>query len=881
MTLDQAAEMPPLRWNFGAGPELLLARTSVLHDFSAQLDPERPRQSFEISVDFRRPDGPQAEALPPRTGTVRRTVHVVNPYALARERGIIQPRVRSELNARRLGRLLGATLTIENVEAVPLHLTSRRIQLLRDDEGQEFLPATPVSIEIPARSSRSLSVMIPSAQIPRPATGFAVHFSGSALGKAVRASAHFDLPSRRRQRPVAVAPETVQLLDQLVRDKLVADPRRIDIHELEELAARDLLDMPAQGSPLWRMRRVRPRFRPGSIAVTRAGGVAEGNECDPDQLPDSVPDGFVCQATPETRWQPMPGRFLNARRGDIVLSPTGDTLIGHLLRSVDPPQLYSHSGIMTRNYDQITHSTASEERLLDYPVGAIFGSPAPSDGHRPDVLKYLWPGAITQTVEHAIGGEEFTDPESGKQYEIAGFDPDKTRLDMGVTEQVIFPLIVKPDPTTETPAIRQRLHAVANWALSQTGKCHYRFYCYTNPAIGLDTPAPLSASSWATGTLPTVCSSLIWLAVHQSGALLEGAALEPGDTARGAELPPNAQDGLYRYRADERLAAGELLYAMLAQLVHDMLAEEGILAEIGGWFADMADDVANQVLNSFASDWSDTEAKDSDAWRSTSDSSAVSPDNLLFWDSPALRGLYGYAEPLVYRPPRYEQVTIHRWRKVMAHGTLTGTVLFNGQPVAQALVQLYDGKFAHSDGAGRFTLSEVPEGSYVLKASKTEADGMFLSAELPVTIAGGNTLDVTITLALPDDMYRQAEVDITMYVKDWEFAAAAHPQITKEFFKVLRVGLFDTHEETMVQAVADDARGRAIIRADWKTDKSITITLIGKYYEGSWDADDLEFESNPKVFNVPAGGRKGWRLRIEDSDVVDIEISVLNAQQPA
>ena len=67
----------------------------------------------------------------------------------------------------------------------------------------------------------------------------------------------------------------------------------------------------------------------------------------------------------------MPGRFMNARKGDVVLSPTGDTLIGNLLREVDPPQMHAHSGIMTRNYDQITHSTASEDRLLDYPNGSV------------------------------------------------------------------------------------------------------------------------------------------------------------------------------------------------------------------------------------------------------------------------------------------------------------------------------------------------------------------------------------------------------------------------------------------------------------------------------------------------------------------------------
>jgi hypothetical protein len=95
----------------------------------------------------------------------------------------------------------------------------------------------------------------------------------------------------------------------------------------------------------------------------------------------------------------MPGRFLNARKGDVILSPGGTGLIGGLLLSVTPSQWYSHSGITTRNYDEITHSTASEQRLIDHTRGQ-----GGSDGFEPNALKYLWPGVITQQVESAIKG---------------------------------------------------------------------------------------------------------------------------------------------------------------------------------------------------------------------------------------------------------------------------------------------------------------------------------------------------------------------------------------------------------------------------------------------------------------------------------------------
>ena len=86
--------------------------------------------------------------------------------------------------------------------------------------------------------------------------------------------------------------------------------------------------------------------------------------------------GLVCQATPETREVVTPARFLNALKGDVILSPGGNGSIGGLLLQVTPPQHYSHSGIMTRNYDQVTHSTASEDRLMDYPNGSVFGQPS-------------------------------------------------------------------------------------------------------------------------------------------------------------------------------------------------------------------------------------------------------------------------------------------------------------------------------------------------------------------------------------------------------------------------------------------------------------------------------------------------------------------------
>jgi hypothetical protein len=181
---------------------------------------------------------------------------------------------------------------------------------------------------------------------------------------------------------------------------------------------------------------------------------------------------------------------MNARKGDIVLSPGGNGFIGNLLRQVDHPQRYSHSGIMTRNHDQITHCTMNEDRLMAYPVGkdSLTGDPQPVDGFRPDAVKYGWPGVITQTVENAVTEEPFLDPETAnlpsdqqKWYALQSFGAQPVGMTIDQSWEIVPSLVVMPDPFEETVALRTALHAIADDAAAQTGKGHYRFFCYSDP----------------------------------------------------------------------------------------------------------------------------------------------------------------------------------------------------------------------------------------------------------------------------------------------------------------------------------------------------------------------------------------------------------------
>lgn len=594
----------------------------------------------------------------------------------------------------------------------------------------------------------------------------------------------------------------------------------------------------------------------------------EGNECDPDNVPDGFDEEWVCQATSEERTVPTPPRFVNARKGDIILSPGGSGLIGGLLRQVTPAQKYSHSGIMTRNYDQVTHSTASEDRMADYPVGSkpLSGEPAATDGIRPDVMKYGWPGVITQSVEQAVFGESMTDPENGKSYTLKGFGTSAVGMEIGGGLEIVPPLVVKPDPMEETPEVRKQLHLVADAAVADTGKSHYRFFAYTDPTIGQTTTAPAEAG-WAAGTYPSVCSSFIWMQLKKLGIHLEGDGpvvmstdFEPSDVAAGAQAGGVTKDGLYLYTAEERRAAGEWLYNAMYEKAY---AKAGWLGRL---FTDAPDDVANQMLNTFASDWSDTDAKDSDAWKNTSEASAVSPDNILLWDSPPAKGLYGHAVPLQFRPARVETVTVHRWKKVLTKGTIRGRVTKGGAGVAGAMVQVYDGKTDFTDGNGNYELLAVPFGQYVVKASKDGDDGMYWSGSAACDLEA-ETLECNVELQPPADVSRLVKIHGHIKTQDYE-SVGSNEYREEDFYREVVVEPWHSHAGAgYTMGMGGEIRTELQLAVDLQVDRSIVVTHNTLFYEGtSEDTDDLD-------------GSLSGSVKIAKDDFASFTIKVRNDEE--
>jgi hypothetical protein len=274
-------------------------------------------------------------------------------------------------------------------------------------------------------------------------------------------------------------------------------------------------------------------------------------------------------------------------------------VIGGLLHQLNPPQHFTHMGIMVADNTLIRHCPAAEDQLTspEYYTGSIdvgpFSQPAPTDGLNRDHLKYGWPGTITQSVEQAYyadryggnlpgniaySGDVLPDPDSkaGTPHRInaLGFN---TVFDNDVEYP---PLIVQPchnllalRSQEEQAIILGALHRVADAALQIYA--HYRFYSYTNGQIGgnpdyfgpgktvldsmpdyISDPTDPNFGKWRdwTGfswanpkkvklkkvdqTIPAVCSSFVWQSVQIANEAGAGAPLPiPGIILDSAENP--------------------------------------------------------------------------------------------------------------------------------------------------------------------------------------------------------------------------------------------------------------------------------------------------------------------------------------------------------
>lgn len=597
-----------------------------------------------------------------------------------------------------------------------------------------------------------------------------------------------------------------------------------------------------------------------------------GEPCDPKLCP---PDPrLVCEATERYHWVYEQPHIPNARRGDLVLTPAdGVGLVGTLLGKVTPPQFYDHMGIMLEDRTLIRQATMAHDRVKnkEYHGGSILGQKAPTDGIRPDLLRYGWPGTITQTVEDAFytGFNTMVEPRTpsykklNQAWDYYNLNPDalvvrepphgappaaweafnRTRLFFDPERpadgysihnfphvpayhlgqgQLIHGLVVKPDPAVEAqdPEVRASLHRVAAETTQIHG--HYRFFAYSRSKIALEPgyrappandpswPSGLAdGAKWAAGTDAVVCSTFIWAAVKRVGLAgpprleLEGPVTESPEE----QLATPSEDGLYRYTEAERRDAAAALYAYVSEDARKQVREKllalseeyewavtlsqlGIgaialllagpvglavavlgaseeeIADLSLLFNDMPDDLGNQMCNVFASD--QASAVDSDAWESPGDGLAVSPDDIWrFWDPPGpprgreiRHGLWGQSERLLLVEGRTVPRRVHELARSSGVAIAWGKVLYDGEPLTGAEVQIGCDEDLTRLGRTRFPsyYLEVPAGRHeIIAGAFWPASNWWLTGHQLAELSPGEN-EVDVVLEPPPDWRRIVRV---------------------------------------------------------------------------------------------------------------------------
>lgn len=346
-----------------------------------------------------------------------------------------------------------------------------------------------------------------------------------------------------------------------------------------------------------------------------------------------------CQFTGEFRRTYAWPSLKSARPGDLLLGPASGTgVLGRLLGALQPVQRFDHVVMFVEDDGRtVRHCTAHDGRMAakEYLSGTVtvktpFGDTTvkvPLKGIRSDIVRYGWPGAITQTLgevcrtgrnrsnprfAYATGYAAMLAGEAASPFalwQLAPAERDKRtafhdgeatalarstrdrskrlwfsipRLEKNPVDRadigLLWPRLVKPHPMLDA-SVRPALQAAA--VAAKSIDAHYRFFGYSQSAIALD-PAYVGppagdptwrhpGSDWAAGTVAAMCSSFVWAAVQRGNDALTAAsrptiALEI-ETEPTDDRPRGSRDGLYRYTKDERGDAGQALYDFTHQKV--------------------------------------------------------------------------------------------------------------------------------------------------------------------------------------------------------------------------------------------------------------------------------------------------------------------------
>jgi hypothetical protein len=856
------------QWDFGDGSKLETKVPATSHWFN--LDLTKEESSYHVQV----------TAITPKGKSVgKRSVVIHSMYGYNRARGRLQLPTNVWGETAPDGKL---TFFATNPENEAVTITREEVRWLPCAGGEPTLArSSALNLTVPADRGQMHTVNLPA--IPTTACGVAVRMTGRGASSSLPVD--FSVYDEVRRRPgryrTLVDSEIKMLLQDAEQAGLInEDTRSVSMDDLQRWVREKRIDGrpnitiawdPVKtGSVLVGTNPIKLPINPG--VITKGGGDAETDtrkKCDPDDSSAKPPQpGFTCQPGElDDDWEQEDTYILNALKGDIVLSSQCGT-IGPMLRALEPRQIFTHTGIMTRNHDHIRHSTSlknwyedNEEGVFDYPT----------DGFKEWPMRYGFPGTITSTVAEAFGEKTkrvtldrplFGNPANPARtysYKVQGFQDD-VMLCPG-DEALVFPTIVN----AASGGNRDELVKIADAALQIDG--HYRFYGYTNGAIARD-PNYTQTKEWPespTNTLnkqATVCSTFIWSAAKKAGVTLEG-ALEAGEWKYPADA--QTQDGLYFYPESARKAGANALFSTL---YNEALKKSGHFFRA---LTDVPEDVSNQMVNCFASDFCSEDAKDSDRWKNPGVGRTVSPDNIMLWD------IYGHNEPLAMRKGKYRRKFF--WAPAEGSGSLDVTVkLSDGTLVPNARVSFQGGFVGKTNSQGKVSFTPVPGGSQEIhasiwfdgknaKESCSPGDCELLAKNSIAVIRADRTTSLAITLPAPKGI-RLVSINGTMKVVDFDkLRDEDDDQPINKTFKLNRSSESarrGTYNKVM--CVDGEVRGKTTVNVYLNDDLSVKASITVDMWEG-WGRE----LSDCKHGNDHHTSAKDTTVTVGDSNEIEVQ----------
>jgi hypothetical protein len=657
-------------WTFGDGQTLATTSSFVSHDYGAAINPMQQFNYFDVSVTATTSSGAAAAT---------KVVPIWSLYAKNRAKGIVQPSNTLSVSSSNL------TLTVTNHEHTPVAITQANVELIPCDPALDARALTPIALSLTVAAGATATVNVAR---PKPIAAdicsVGVHLMGSAAAGKVYTDAYASIKENPLLVQAVTDANTIALLNQ--SSTLAKDPNKFDEFELRQLYGQGSIARLPPSTDLM----IAHNFR---IADMKGADPKVGDSCTPG---DTSPLGLICAPTPG--WVFVGPEILNAFKGDFIMDH-GCGSIGQLLSAVH--QLYSHTSTMVKNRVEVRHSTASSDRLSD--IGNINFLTQKTD---PDVLKYGFPGTAgpsqTYTIDKMVNEYFVTDPDdSSKTWRMGGeLNPDPLNQCANDTTAAM-PLVIRPAP--DAPAsVLQSVAGVPDFANVNS---HYRFFNYSRA------DESLPGSDWANGTVSTVCSSFDRLA-----AVRAGLPLHPTLNSVPAQCPalPGVPDGMRTYCVEERTIGAFSLFAeMSAEVQQKCVAIGKYFGFIGVTFCSgLTDNIASQVANCFANDECDNTGG---AWGNPGTGIAVSPDDMLDWDTWQKGGTYGYNEALVYQPKAFRHA--YAWAASPGSGSMTVKVVHtDNMPFANATVLINTNAIGTTASDGTFQIPVLAAGNYEVGA---------------------------------------------------------------------------------------------------------------------------------------------------------------------